>query len=345
MPENADSSGETLRRVNSGDEEISAESVRYFRAMYDASVRYVDDILASFLEEMDSLGLRDETTLVLTSDHGEEFLEHGKLAHTQVYPESLWVPLLIVHPRQTEARRVTGIVEMVDLAPTLFDLAGLPELPMVSGSSLVPLMVGAGPASSASEGYAEVFDVEFVRTVVAQDRDQRYQLLMVEPEWDPVGPWIREKVTFDIDKGPVRFEAQSFHEPRRISIEMDGTRLGELVITPGWQPVEIELPAGRTVYRLTLTADGCVSPAEVGQGEDGRCLAFQVRKFEPRRFELYNLTRDPTARSDLFEAETGIRRRLAERLLSKEWQPRGEAEQRVLSESDEKTLKALGYLD
>lgn len=345
VPQDFDSSGENLRLVNKGERTVSEESVRHFRAMYDASVRYVDDILAKFLLDLDELGLTNETTLILTSDHGEEFLEHGKVAHTQVYPESLWVPLLIVHPEQIEGRRVSEIVETVDLAPTLLDLAGLPEVPMMSGRSLVPLISGGRSSQDASEGYSEVFDVEFVRTVIAQDREQRYQLLMVEPEWDPVGPWIRDRVTFDVDRGPVRFEAQSFHEPRRIAIDLEGVPHGELQIEPGWQPVEIDLPPGRKVYRLTLAADGCVSPAEVGQGEDDRCLAFQVRNFEPRRFELYDLIRDPAAQSDLYRTEPRVRRHLAERLLAQQWQPRGEADQRALSETDEKTLKALGYLD
>ena len=233
----------------------------------------------------------------------------------------------------------------MDLAPTLFDLAGLPEKVSVSGRSLVPLLKGAVAAEQASQGYAEVFDTEFVRTVLAQDRDQRYQLVMVEPEWDPMGPWIRDQVTFDVDKGPVRFETQSFHEPRRITIDLEGRPLGELVIEPGWRPVEFDLPAGRQVYRVTLTADGCISPAEVGQGEDDRCLAFQVRNFNPRRFELYDLLQDPEAQEDLFEDQGKIRRRLAERLLAIEWEPQGEAGQRTLSETDEATLRALGYLD
>ena len=344
-PETFDSSGENLRRVNQGEMEIDPEAVEYFRAMYDASVRYMDDVVGQFLAELDTLGLMGETTLILTSDHGEEFLEHGKMAHTQVYPESLLVPLLVVHPQQTAARRVTEVVEAVDLAPTLFELAGLPETPPVSGRSLVPLLIGAGTGGRASQGYSEVFDVEFVRTVVAQDRDERYQILMVEPEWDPVGPWIRDRVTFDVEKGPVQFETHSFHEPRKIAVEVEGRSQGALEIGPSWQPVELDLPAGRQVHRVTLDADGCVSPSEVGQGEDGRCLAFQVRNFNPRRFELYDLVRDPAAQVDLYRDQSKIRRRLAERLLAMEWEPRAEAGERPLSEADEETLKALGYLD
>jgi hypothetical protein len=168
---------------------------------------------------------------------------------------------------------------------------------------------------------------------------------MVEPEWDPVGPWIRDRFTFDVEGGSLRFEAQSFHEARRITVEVDGRRLPDVEIGPGWRPVEIALPAGRRIHRVTLEADGCVSPAAVGEGEDTRCLAFQVRSFEPRRFELYDLVRDPAAGSDLYRTQPEIRRRLADRLLSMRWEPRADAGQRPLSEADEETLRALGYLD
>jgi len=343
-PNTFDSSGENLRLVNGGGLEITPVAVDYFRAMYDASIRYADDVLGRFVAELESTGLMNEITLILTSDHGEEFFEHGRMAHTQVYLESLLVPLLVVHPQQSEGRRVAALVETVDLAPTLLDLAGLSEVPVTSGRSLVPILEGAD-STGPSQGYGEVFDVEFVRTVVAQDRDQRYQLVMVEPEWDPAGPWIRDQVTFDIEVGPLRFEAQSFHEPRLVSIEIEGRRHGELEITPGWQPVEIDLPSGRSVYRVTLTADGCLSPAQVGEGTDDRCLAFQVRKFAPRRFELYDLIEDPAAQNDLFRDEAEIRRRLADRLLALEWSPRSEGGEKPLSVEDEETLRALGYLD
>ena len=344
-PETFDSSGENLRQVNNGKLEISPATATYFRAMYDASVRYVDNVLGQFVAELDALGLTDDTTLIITSDHGEEFLEHGKMAHTQVYPESLFVPLLVVHPRQESGRTISEIVETVDLAPTLFELAGLPLTQTISGRSLVPLLTGAESEGQASQGYAEVFDVEFARTLLAQDRGQRYQLVLVEPEWDPAGPWIRDRVTFDVGQGPVEFETHSFHEPRRVSIEIEGQPHGQLEIEPQWHRVGFDLPAGRQVYRVALDADGCVSPAQVGQGDDGRCLAFQIRDLMPRRLELYDLVSDPRAQEDLYRQEDKIRRRLSERILAMEWEPRGDAGQRVLSEADEQTLRALGYLD
>ncbi len=344
VPETFASTGENLRQVNQGELDISQEAVDYFRAMYNASIRYADDVLGRFVDEVEALGLLEVTTLVVTSDHGEEFLEHSKMAHTQVYPESLLVPLLMLHPG-VAGSRVSEVVESIDLAPTLLKLAGIEPGDNLSGRSLVPLLGSRPVGGQGSQGYAEVLDVEFVRTVLAQDRGRRYQLVMVEPEWDPVGPWIRDRFTFDVDEGPVRFESQSFHQPRRVRIELEGEPHGVLDLRPGWQSVEIDLPRGEGVHRVTLIADGCVSPAAVGEGEDERCLAFQVRNFAPRRFELYDLTTDPLAQRDLFRHQPKIRQRLTERLLSMKWKPRGEAGDRLLSAEDEATLRALGYLD
>jgi hypothetical protein len=94
-----------------------------------------------------------------------------------------------------------------------------------------------------------------------------------------------------------------------------------------------------------LEADGCRSPAEVGEGEDGRCLAFQVRNFSPRRFELYDLVADPKAQDDLYRSSQRVRTALQRRLLELEWNALEEGGDRSLSSAEEETLKALGYLD
>jgi arylsulfatase len=339
------SSGENLRRANRGELEIDDETVRYFEAMYDASIRYADEVLGEFVAELERLGLRSETTLILTSDHGEEFREHGSLAHTQVYPECLRVPLLVLHPRQPVGSRISRLVETVDIAPTLYELAGLPAASQVAGGSLVRYLEGGAPPEEGSEAYAEALDAEFVRTLLAQDHAQRFQLLMVEPEQDPEGPWIRGRVTFDTAARRLAFEAQSFHTERRLQVRVDGRPHERLDLTPGWRTVEIELPPGGPIWRVTLEADGCISPAAVGAGEDDRCLAFQLRGFSPRRFELYDLQADPGAQIDLFRQHSKLRERLGRRLLSMQWTPLAQAAERPLSEADEAALRVLGYLE
>jgi arylsulfatase A-like enzyme len=115
---------------------------------YEQEARYLDDQLAIFLAGLDALGLRERTLLVITSDHGEEFGEHGQMTHGhQLYDEVARVPLVMRLPGALPSgRRVSTAVSLVDIAPTVLDLVGLPPMDGADGTSLVPLLIdGAGP--------------------------------------------------------------------------------------------------------------------------------------------------------------------------------------------------------
>ena len=340
-----DSSGENLRLFNRGKLELSEEGLAYFEAMYDASVRYVDDVLADFVSELENLGLMSDTVLIVTSDHGEEFREHGRLAHTQIYPECLQVPLLVVHPEVGSGRRIANLVELVDIAPTLYELAGLEVPSGLSGSGLLEQIASSESTVSESQAYAEVLDVEFAYTLWSQKRDHLYQMLMAEPELDPTGPWVRSGVSFDTEESSIRFEAHSFFEPRTVHVRVDGESQPDLALRPEWRSVELELPEGAGVRRVELEADGCRSPADVGEGEDDRCLAFQVRGLRPLRFELYDLIADPDAQHDIYRESRRVGSALRRRLLGLKWEALESGKERELSSEDEETLRALGYLD
>jgi arylsulfatase A-like enzyme len=345
-PDMADSSGEFLRRVNQGREHVSDETLRFYEAQYDATIRYVDEVLGHFVAELEHLGLLAETTLIITSDHGEEFGEHGKVAHTQIYPECLLVPLLVVHPQQEKGLRIGDLVELVDLAPTILEMAGLEPSSAMSGKSLVGMLQGRERVDPSSQAFAEVLDEERARTLMVHGPGDYLQLLMVEPEPDPSGPWIRSAFTFDTEESRLQFEAHSFHEPRKVEVSVDGSVQGELDLGPEWQAVTLELPGRhRQLRRVRFEADGCLSPAEVGEGADHRCLAFQTRGLGPTRHELYDLEIDPLAQEDLFRERTGLLRRLTARLSDLQWSPRAEPEDQQLSDADEEALRALGYLD
>ena len=121
----------------------SEEAVAYYRALYDAEIRHLDDVLRDFFEELAELGLDQRTTVIITSDHGEEFRDHGRFNHDQLYTEVIRVPFLVVGPG-VEPRRSSRVVELVDVAPTVLELAGLglgddaagTIQPPMSGSSL-----------------------------------------------------------------------------------------------------------------------------------------------------------------------------------------------------------------
>lgn len=109
-------------------------------ALYDGNLAYVDALVGEVLACVD-----DSTLVVVTADHGEALFEHGFLGHnTQLYEESIRVPLIVKLP-DVAPKRVSGIVQLLDLTPTLLELAGLggrSEVAEMQGESLVPLIVG-----------------------------------------------------------------------------------------------------------------------------------------------------------------------------------------------------------
>lgn len=112
--------------------------------LYDGGVRWADDGLRRILTRLDELGLREDTIVVVLSDHGEEFLEHGEFLHAQLFEEILRVPLVMTFPDRIgiEPRRIADPVRLVDMTPTLLDLMGIDPPAGLHGSSLVPLMGG-----------------------------------------------------------------------------------------------------------------------------------------------------------------------------------------------------------
>lgn len=122
--------------------------VRRLEKLYNGEVAYVDSEVGRLLEGVSARGLDENTIVVITSDHGEEFLDHGGFEHGHaLYDELLHVPLILRVPSLLEAaappaRSVPITVRQIDLAPTLCELAGLPEVPAFEGESLVPLLRG-----------------------------------------------------------------------------------------------------------------------------------------------------------------------------------------------------------
>jgi arylsulfatase len=106
-------------------------------ALYDGSIRYVDSLLESLVEEWRADGILDRAFLVVTADHGEGLGQRsGKLeGHGEMYQEGLRVPLLIRSPGG-RGHRLPTPVSHVDLVPTILDLLGLPVDPWLPGYSL-----------------------------------------------------------------------------------------------------------------------------------------------------------------------------------------------------------------
>jgi arylsulfatase A-like enzyme len=109
---------------------------------YDSEIAYVDAYVGRIVKKLKQEGLYDNSVLVLTSDHGEGFNEHGYFFHGQtLYNEIIHVPLLIRVPGW-HSRKVEGPVSLLDVAPTLLGLFGVTIPSEFQGESLVEAMLG-----------------------------------------------------------------------------------------------------------------------------------------------------------------------------------------------------------
>lgn len=139
--------GPAFTRHNATGGRLSEPVIAWLAAHYDAGIRETDEVLRRFFADLERLGLAEAATVVITSDHGEELQDHGLLNHTQLYREVMRVPLLVLHPERRTAVRHGGVVQLVDLAPTLYQLARLQPTGRLSGISLARLLGSADPSA------------------------------------------------------------------------------------------------------------------------------------------------------------------------------------------------------
>jgi arylsulfatase A-like enzyme len=113
---------------------------------YDQSLHWTDRLIGALLLALERRGVLDRTLVVIASDHGEAFLEHGYEGHARnLYAEVTHVPLIILPPFLLEPGvRVTTTLSNADVWPTLLDMLGLPPLPSADGVSLLPRILEAG---------------------------------------------------------------------------------------------------------------------------------------------------------------------------------------------------------
>ncbi len=135
-----------------GEEPDSARIAREM-ILYDACVRLADDGVGVILDYLDQAGLRDNTLIILTADHGEAFWEHGKGFHAgSTYEEVIRVPLIMAYPRLFSGpARIDRQVRHIDILPTILEIAGVTDGEYREGASLVGLITTGEPAEAAGK--------------------------------------------------------------------------------------------------------------------------------------------------------------------------------------------------
>lgn len=161
---------------------IEPATIRYAESLYDGEIGYVDQQIAVLASALDGRACEPGCVIILLSDHGEEFGEHGSMeGHGwTVYDEVLRVPLIVRLPDGRAAgTSVSTQVALIDVAPTILELAGIEVPAGFRGRSMLPLIGGAegDAAAGTAEGrliYSETDRFDRRRVAV---RDERYKLI------------------------------------------------------------------------------------------------------------------------------------------------------------------------
>ncbi|ADQ67283.1 sulfatase-like hydrolase/transferase [Halogeometricum borinquense] len=117
---------------------ITDETLSNLRALYRAQIKRTDDAIKRVVRSLKENGLYDDTLLIIASDHGDEFFEHGSLGHSpQLYDELIHVPFVVKTPADHETiESVEGLMAYLDIPPTVLDFAGITPPSSMRGESV-----------------------------------------------------------------------------------------------------------------------------------------------------------------------------------------------------------------
>lgn len=175
--------------VNPALKQADAADTAFVEALYDAEISLVDEEFARLLGWLRIHDLLDDTIVIVASDHGEEFAEHGEFGHKQVYEECLRVPLLVRVPGGPRGLRRQDAAELVDLMPSLLGQLGLPAPASAVGRDLD--LDGADQGRAADGFLAEV---NHPRRQVAWRFDRRKAVLPLAQ--------AQEATAYDLEADP-----------------------------------------------------------------------------------------------------------------------------------------------
>ena len=201
-----DGSTMQLQELRNGFLALGARDLEQLSDLYDAEIRQLDDALGRLLPLLDELGVRDETLVVVTADHGEEFLEHGNVLHGRtLYREVLAVPLIWNGPGVPRGARVAAIASLADVVPTVLGRLGAA---VPAGLDGIDLLAAPGPSAerrvvAAADHYnAEPDSLRMIQ-------DLRYKLIV-------------ERITgavhlYDLERDPAERTDVAAQSPERVA--------------------------------------------------------------------------------------------------------------------------------
>lgn len=204
--------GALFRLAMTGDQ----KAIDRLYQLYDGKIHYIDRYVGEILARLKSMGLDENTYVLLTSDHGEMLYSHPKdfltFDHRSLYNPVLHIPLIVVGPEIPASKRIDALASNIDTAPTILALAGAQPLSDAEGHSLVPLI--QGKVSSVNPYLFAEEDVEIPERSV---RTNRYKLIR--------NLWTEQEQLFDMQTDPGELHDISKENPavvKQLHEQLDG---------------------------------------------------------------------------------------------------------------------------
>jgi arylsulfatase A-like enzyme len=203
--------------------EAGIDQARYLadeKAWYDSSIRAMDVEIGRLVERLQDLHLAHDTAIAFASDHGEEFLEHGRPFHGYTtYGEMLNVPLILSWPGALpKGVVVKQTVENLDLMPTLLDLSELPLPKEAQGQSLLPLLAQEDPSKLGWTARPAFAERHLAPVAMGEDKNPTESWAMVDGDWKLIRNGIRprgrpEFELYDHGKDPLNLHDVAAEHP------------------------------------------------------------------------------------------------------------------------------------
>lgn len=230
-------SDRVAQRINNGKIKVTKEDTLHIINTYNAEIRAMDESFGIFIDFLKKKELYDKTIIIFTSDHGEEFYEHGVMAshsHT-LFDELLHIPLIIKFANSKFAsREIKNLVRSIDMMPTLLDIVSIKIPENLEGVSLIPMIKGR----SKNEDLFAISERDMIETLqdecwsIMYDKWKLYNSRLYDLEKDPF-----ERIDISSEhaelKTTLRKKAIQFIKQIRITqqkekVELDETELEKL---------------------------------------------------------------------------------------------------------------------
>lgn len=192
-------------------DQVKPADLDHLRALYDGEIRYTDNEIARLMTHLKERDALRNTLMVVTSDHGEEFLEHGSWEHQKtLYEEVIRIPL-IVSGTGVAARRETQPVDLLDIAPTILDFLSVKPVPTMKGVSLLRSVPDHREMYGETDNTLDGSRLSFLR-----NGSQSWKAILRS---DPLKKVVRSSEWFDLAKDPAENTNRPPADSLRASIE------------------------------------------------------------------------------------------------------------------------------